>query len=89
MSNNSMFNNTIADPETLELAHNSPTDLIFFATDMYGGNAMEVDLVRMFRTWWSVYRRGFARLVDKGFARNTNVHYTNGSKSIFPAFLTK
>jgi len=84
-----MFNNKIQDPGTLALAHTSPTGLIFFATDMYGGNATEVDLVRIYRTWWSIYPRGFARLVDKGFARNTNVHYINGNKAIFPAFLTK
>ena len=84
-----MWNNKVKHAGTLALAHATPTGLILFATDMYGGNATEVDLVRIYKSWWSAYPGGFGRLVDKGFARMTNLHYRNGSKAVYPAFVTK
>ena len=70
-----MWNKKINKPGTLALAHATLSGLILFATDMFGGNATEVDLVRIYRSWWSAYPHGFRRLVDKGFARVTNLHY--------------
>ena len=84
-----MWNKKINKPGTLALAHATLSGLILFATDMFGGNATEADLVRIYRSWWSAYPHGFGRLVDKGFARMTNLHYTNGNKAIYPAFLTR
>ena len=84
-----MWNNKVKHAGTLALAHATPTGLILFATDMYGGNATEVDLVRIYKSWWAAYPGGFGRLVDKGFARMTNLHYIHGSKAVYPAFLTK
>lgn len=84
-----MWNNKIVGSGTLALAHCTPTGLILFATEMYGGNAGEVELVRIYRSWWDAYPSGFGRLVDKGFAWFTNMFYKNGNKGIYPDFLTK
>jgi hypothetical protein len=82
-----MYNHKIGGNGTLGISHTTPTGLCLLSTDMFGGNADEVDIMRIYQKWWDAYPPGFGRLVDKGFAWFTNVYYKHGNKGIYPAFL--
>lgn len=81
-----MTNNKIHGCGALGLTFSTPTGCGFLAMPLYCGRLSEVAYMSIHQKWFFIIPKGFARLVDKGFARTTR-YYPNYNLAYVPAFV--
>ena len=81
-----MTNNKIHRTGSLGLTFTTATGCGFLAMPLYCGRVSEVAYMSIHQKWFKIIPKGFARLVDKGFARTTR-YYPNFNMAYVPAFV--
>ena len=81
-----MTNSKIHKCAALGITLSTPTGCGFLCMPLYTGRLSEVAYMSIHQRWFDMIPPGFARLVDKGFARTTRF-YRNYNLAYVPAFV--